>query len=130
MTRLLLTVACLCLAACAPAPDEAPAADRLAEGRWTGGLTPMNHPDMVTPIAYDVAYEGDRLALTLLGDGGTPMPAREVALHADTLRFVFDEPDAGRPLSCALARAPEGGFGGRCTDADGKWARFTMTPPG
>ena len=123
------------MAACAstpsgPSPPNAALdADRLPEGTWTGGLTPMNHPDMVTPITYDVAYDGDRLRLVLLGPGGAPMPARDAALRGDTLHLVFDEPDAGVPLECALARRPAGGFAGRCTDAEGKWARFTMAPP-
>ncbi|MFW5973452.1 MAG: hypothetical protein ACOCTG_05610 [Bacteroidota bacterium] len=89
----------------------------------------MNHPDTVTPLTYDVSYEGNRLSIVLSGPGGAAMPARDAALNGDTLYFVFDEPDAGIPLNCALDRQPAGGFGGRCTGTDGKWARFTMTPP-
>lgn len=129
----LVLTAALTLAACAPADDAAPAAEapvRLAEGTWTGGLTPMNHPEMITPLTYDVAYEDGALSLVLGGPGGAPMPARDAELREDTLYFMFDEPDAGVPLTCALGREDAGSFVGRCTDADGKWARFTMVPPG
>lgn len=114
----------------APPSDASPAgAAPLPPGTWIGGLTPMNHPDMVTPITYDVAYDADALVLTLGGPGAAVMPAHDVALDGDTLRFAFDEPADGVRLTCALGRQPEGSFEGRCADADGKWARFTMTPP-
>lgn len=125
--KLLLYCATLCLlTACGTSSQSS----RLQEGQWTGGLTPMNHPDMSMPLAYDVGYEGDALTLALSGPGGMEMPARDVALQGDTLHFVFDEPEEGVPLQCALGRqAAAGSLEGRCTDAEGKWARFTMTPP-
>ena len=103
--------------------------DRLAEGRWSGTLTPMNHPEMENPIAYDVGYEGDDLRIDLVGPDGAALPTRDVRLTADTLFFVFDEPEENVPLRCALARDETDHLAGRCTDASGKWARFTMQPP-
>lgn len=139
MLRLSLLAVTLCLvSACssdddpATAPDPtASATNRLAEGTWTGGFTPMNHPEMVIPITYAVAYPSDTLALTLGGPGDLEMPARQASVDGDTLRFVFDEPDAGLPLTCALGpdSTATGSFAGRCTDPEGKWAHFTMTPP-
>lgn len=102
---------------------------QLEEGRWTGALTPMNHPDMANPVVYDVRYEGRALHIELIGPGGAAVPTREVRLEADTLRFTFDEPEEGVPLRCALGREGAGGFEGRCADAAGKWAEFTMRPP-
>lgn len=122
-------LACLLLAACTSPRPEATQPARLQAGLWTGGLTPMNHPDMVTPLTYEVAYPDDGLAIVLNGPGGTAMVAREAALQDDTLRFVFEEPEEGVTLRCALGAEPTGSFAGRCTDPGGQWARFTMVPP-
>jgi hypothetical protein len=117
----LLLVGLVWTAGCTPTPDLTP-------GRWTGTLTPMNHPDMRTPVAYDVRHADGALALDVVVSADTHLPARELRLSADSLFFVFDEPDAGVPLACAWGR-DGAGFAGRCTDASGKWARFTMQPP-
>ena len=117
----LLCLALLCLAACG-------SSSLLEEGRWTGALTPMNHPDMANPVAYDVSYDGDALAIDLIGPGGAAVPTRDVRLANGTLYFTFDEPEEGVALDCALGSI-DGGFSGRCTAPDGKWARFTMRPP-
>lgn len=115
--------ATICLVAACGASAE------LEEGRWTGDLTPMNHPDIANPVVYDVRYEGSALHIDLIGPGGAVVPTREVSLETDTLRFNFNEPEEGVPLRCALRRDGSGGFAGRCADVDGKWARFTMRPP-
>lgn len=120
--RKVFIVAFFFFAACATSP-------RLQEGRWTGSLTPMNHPDMANPVAYDVDYEGDVLQIALVGPSGAAVPTRDIHLSADTLRFTFDEPEENVPLQCALASDGAGGFAGRCADESGKWARFTMRPP-
>lgn len=109
------------LAACQSAPI-------LDAGRWTGTLTPMNHPDMATPVAYDVQYEGTRLVIDLIGPNGTTTPTRRPRLDGDTLFFSFEEPEEQVRLDCALGRADTEAFAGRCADAAGKWARFTMIP--
>lgn len=121
MTRALYAALTL-LAACGTS-------SQLQEGRWTGALTPMIHPDMANPVAYDVRYEAGALHIDLVGPGGAAVPTRDVRLAADTLRFTFDEPEERVPLRCALGRDGAGGFAGRCADPTGKWARFTMRPP-
>jgi erythromycin esterase len=103
---------------------------RLEEGRWTGALTPMNHPEIANPVAYEVRYEGDILAIELIGPGGELVQMRETRLDGDTLFFAFDEPEEQVPLECSLARDAAGAFAGRWMDVSGKWARFTMVPPG
>lgn len=129
----LFLAACVALAACAPTSDSpavsSDASASLPAGTWTGGLTPMNHPDLVTPVTFDVSYDGDVPAIALVGPDGSTIPTRSVALTGDSLHFVFDEPEAGVPLQCAFAADGQSGYEGQCTDADGKWAAMTMVPP-
>lgn len=115
----------LALAACTSTTD----APSLQEGTWTGGLVPMNHPDMQTPIRYDVRRDGGALAIDITGPDGQAVAARDIRVEADTLHFVFNEPERNVPLTCALARQDDARYEGRCTDAGGKWARFIMIPP-
>jgi hypothetical protein len=82
------------MAACS-APDSAPA---LPEGTWTGTLTPMNHPEMNNPVAYDVRYVEDTLAIDLIGPNDSRIATRAVHLTADSLHYRFDEPEEGVTL--------------------------------
>ena len=100
----------------------------LQEGTWTGGLTPMNHPDMVLPLTYEVSRVDGQWSI-VLKNGEAQTPTRTLKLEGDTLSFVFNEPEENVELTCALARRPDAGYAGRCTDAEGKWAHFTMIPP-
>lgn len=102
---------------------------RIQAGEWAGGLTPMNHPEMETPLRYGVSYEDDSLRIVLYGPDITAMPAQDAALTGDTLRFSFEEPEENVRLDCALGRRSDNRFEGRCSDDGGKWARFTMIPP-
>lgn len=121
MNRSLLALVCL-LAGCGTSPD-------IEEGRWSGVLTPMNHPDMANPVAYDVRHEGGLLAIDLIGPGGEAVATHNPRLEGDTLFFAFHEPEEQVRLECALGRDSTRGFAGRCVDASGQWARFTMVPP-
>lgn len=119
-------LACLLvLAACASDPPEAPA---LAEGRWVGTLTPMNHSDRPMPVAFDIGTASGAPSVTLIGPGGATIDGRETSWDGTTLRFVFDEPEAGIPLTCEWPRQADGSLAGRCTDPEGKWARFEVSP--
>lgn len=122
MKIFLLFVTCCLLVACQSAPC-------LEEGQWTGSLTPMNHPDMSNPIAYQVAHADGQLRINIIGPDGSPVPARDIRLEKDTLFFTFNEPEEQVPLDCALGENESGSYSGRCTDASGKWAAFSMTPP-
>lgn len=116
-----LLILAFLLTACAPSPA-------LEEGRWEGTLTPMNHPEMANPIAYEVRQLDGGLSIDLIGPSGQRMPTRRPHLEGDSLFFSFEEPEEQVQLHCALGRV-EAGFAGRCADDDGKWARFTMEPP-
>ena len=113
------------LAACSASRSQ-PA---LQEGTWSGGLTPMNHPDMVIPLTYEVSQVDGHLSVVLINEE-TRTPTRDVVLDGDTLSFSFNEPEENVKLTCALAHQADDGYAGRCTDAEGKWGRFTMIPPG
>ena len=103
----------------------------LAEGRWTGYLTPMNHPEMQNPVGYEVTYESKDLNIELVGPGAQPVPTKNPHVHGDTLYFSFSEPEEGVMLECRLASVSEGeaAYKGRCIDPSGKWAVFAMIPP-
>ena len=125
--RFLPALILLTLAAC-----DSP--DRLAEGRWSGTLTPMNHPEMETPVGYEVRHADEGLSIVVIGPGGERVPARRPRLEGDTLTFSFVEPADQVLLTCTLARtrppdSPTAGFAGRCVDPTGKWAQFTMRRP-
>ena len=124
LSHLALCAALGGFAACSSTPESP-----LPEGTWTGALTPMNHPEMANPVTYAVRYDDGALAIDLIGPNGSATTTRDVQLEADTLRFAFDEPEEGITLRCALGGTAEHGFAGRCADASGKWARFTMAPP-
>lgn len=59
----------------------------LKEGRWTGNLTPMNHPDMNQPIGYDLSYQNNELKINLIGPDGTPVALQNPRVQNDTLYF-------------------------------------------
>ena len=101
----------------------------LQEGTWTGGLTPMNHPDMVLPLTYEVRRIHGKLSITLIAEE-TRTPTRALKIEDDTLSFIFNEPEENVELTCAFTRQADAGYAGRCTDAEGKWGHFIMTPPG
>lgn len=113
------------LAACTTPAAQPP----LPEGTWTGTLAPMNHPEMKNAVTYEVGSPDGALAISLVGPGNTSIPTRDITLDTDTLRFTFDEPEEHVPLHCALGAQADDSYAGRCTDASGKWARFTMVPP-
>lgn len=111
----------LLLFSCQPTPE-------LEEGRWTGALTPMNHPEMKNPVAYEISYQSDTLEIELIGPNGSVIQTQQPKVEADTLFFTFKEPEEQIVLDCALAKNNTG-FAGRCSDPSGKWAHFTMVAP-
>lgn len=87
----------------------------------------MNHADMPSPVAFDIQMASGAPSVTLIGPGGARIAGRESSWDGTTLRFVFDEPEAGVPLTCEWARQADGSLAGRCTDPEGKWARFRVS---
>lgn len=61
--------------ACQSSPQQ------IAEGYWTGTLTPMNHPDMSNPMGYEVSYSEGALSIDVIGPDSTVIPASSVLLE-------------------------------------------------
>ncbi|HEX9658974.1 MAG TPA: hypothetical protein VGA18_01700 [Rhodothermales bacterium] len=101
----------------------------LTEGKWTGAVVPLNHPDLRSEVYYRVSYEGQDLTILIGMMGMESRAAREVVVTTDSLKFVFDEPEGDVPLDCALGLHPTGNYEGLCADSAGKSAYFTMRPP-
>ena len=132
MNRYAVIFSLVCLTiftACAPPSKNKSLLD---EGRWSGYLTPMNHPEMQNPVSYEVSYENSDLDIQLIGPGAEPVQTMNPHVEGDTLYFSFNEPEEGVTLECRLASLSEGeaAFKGRCSDPSGKWALFAMIPPG
>jgi len=78
--------------------------DQLLTGRWSGHLTPMNHPKMQSPVAYQVNYKGDTLQIDIIGQDSSVIPAKDILFTEDTLFFIFNEPEEKVVLDRALAK--------------------------
>lgn len=102
---------------------------KLEEGNWSGTLVPMNHPDLKTDLVYTVRYPDDKLEISIVGPDGSVLPTKNPRIADEVLLFSFIEPEQQAELHCELSRQWEGGFSGRCTDSEGKFALFTMIPP-
>jgi len=102
---------------------------KLSVGRWSGYLTPMNHPEMQAPISYLVDYINNELQISIIGPGNSIIPANNTFLTTDTLYFSFYEPEEQLRLQCALGRSEEISYSGKCIDDSGIRAIFTMNEP-
>ena len=80
-------------------------------------------------MTYEVAECAEGVTITLASTDGQRTVTRDVNANAEQIRFTFNEPEEGVRLACNLLRGNDGAFAGRCTDAAGKYATFTMQPP-
>ncbi len=100
--------------------------NKLSTGQWSGSLTPGNHPEMVTPINYEVTYIKNELVLWIISPDGSRLETRSPKFENGTLTFQFNEPEEGILLDCKLEGGNQNGFMGECKDDSGKSARFDM----
>ena len=102
------------------------AAPQLEAGRWTGVVTP---PDgNAVDVTYDVAYDADKLLITVNAGEHGSFKAIEPKFEAGKITFGLQ---VGSDLHCVL-NAKEEGFGGLCTEAGGDISSagtMTMLPP-
>ena len=101
----------------------------LQEGRWSGSLSPGNHPEMSTPLEYDVENEGDRIVINIIGPDKSILETRDVTFTDNVLSFKFTEPEESVELTCNLTEDKDATYQGKCKDQEGKWALFKMVPP-
>ncbi len=102
-------------------------AQMLPTGTWTGTLDVPRGASM--PVAADVERCAEGLTVALTLGTSAPVEAQEVRLDGDRLAFRFADPTTRRPLSCSLARRPDGHLAGTCA-ADRRTRRtLTLRPP-
>ena len=104
--------------------------NHLSTGVWQGTMTPMNHPDMITNLQFDISQESEGTRIEIWGPGGMIIPTQDVSVNRGHLSFTFLEPEQNVQLTCNFTGDNQSGFEGRCEDAEGKWAQFSLTPPG
>ncbi|MDH3734062.1 MAG: hypothetical protein OEU54_11030 [Gemmatimonadota bacterium] len=118
-----LAVAALVLAT--PLSSAPLAAQELAEGTWTGSITT---PDAAFDIQFEVAGEGEELAVTMIIlEAGQEMPFETVELVDDMLTLGFVLPNV--TVTCELAGNEDGSYAGECVGSDGEGGHMTMVPP-
>ncbi len=101
----------------------------LEVGKWTGVIIPSANPDERTEIYYRVSYVAEDLQILIGSSETEARPVRDIHLTVDSLRFIFNEPEADVEVSCTFGLQSNGVFEGPCGDSDGKSAYFTMRPP-
>ena len=122
--RILMTAAFgfLALPVAASAQSAAPA--KLAVGTWTGTIiTPGNQE--ADNITYEVEYQADTLAITLVAGDHGKFALNEIKLADSKLSFSFVP---GPKVVCAL-NWKDTAYIGECKDDDGAIVPLTMTPP-
>jgi hypothetical protein len=99
------------------------ASPKLEIGKWSGKVTP---PDGITVnVAYDVAYAGDTLQITIHAEQHGTFPTTEAKLDGSKLSFKFRP---GPEIVCVLEKK-EMDYIGACTDEGGGVAQIEMSPP-
>lgn len=111
-------------AACDPPPPPT-----LPEGKWSGVMIPADNPSDRSAVYYRLQYAEGGLAILVGMSGMDSQPAESVLLSADSLKFVFEHPEAGHPMRCALGSRDNGSYEGPCVTPDGSSTYFTMVPP-
>jgi len=99
---------------------------QLPSGQWSGHFSSMNKPDNPINLKYKVGLQQDTISLEIYGPQGMYIQTDGLAMTKDTLFFSYEKLDQTGTLSCALKKVNRHYYYGRCTDAEGKWAVFTM----
>jgi len=89
----------------------------------------MHHPDVRTPLRFEVSDSAGSPSIEIHGPEGLILPTHEIAVSEAGVAFSFFEPEADVLLRCDLRFDDEGVLNGRCSDPYGKWAILRMRPP-
>ena len=92
-------------------------------------MTPMNHPEQVMDLVFQIEKTNEAYTLEILGPEGVIIPTNDFSVNRDNISFTFSEPEEGVLLDCVFYGTNQQGYKGRCTDSNGKWAQFSMAPP-
>lgn len=99
---------------------------KLPSGPWSGYFSSMDKPDNRINLKFEVNHQQENVSLQIFGPRGMDIQTNGVAMTKDTLYFSFNKMDQTGLLSCALKKVNKNYYYGRCTDAEGRWAVFTM----
>jgi len=99
---------------------------KLPSGLWSGYFSSMDKPDTQTSLSYEVDHRQENVSLQIFGPRGMNIQTKGIEMTKDTLFFSFSKMDQTGSLSCALKKVNKNYYYGRCTDAEGRWAIFTM----
>lgn len=86
----------------------------------------MDKPANRIDLTYEVDNQQKDVSLEIFGPRGMNIQTNGLEMSKDTLFFSFDKMDQTGKLSCALKKVNKKYYYGRCTDAEGRWAVFTM----
>jgi len=101
-------------------------AKKLPSGQWSGYFSPMDQADKRTMLKYEVGHQQENVSLQIFGPQGMNIQTNGLEISKDTLFFSFNKMNQSGLLSCALKKVNKNYYYGRCTDAEGRWAVFTM----
>ncbi len=117
----LSTVAC-----CALFASPLWAQEKLAEGTWTGVVTPPGGAGL--DVTYEVSYVDSELEIAIVPPasvGVGPFQMEDAVFDGETLTFEWGEP-AG--VTCTLTSGEDGTLSGECTDGSSP-GQIEMVPP-
>jgi len=99
---------------------------KLPSGQWSGYFSSMDQPDNRTTLRYEVDHRQENINLQIFGPRGMNIQTNGIEMTKDSLFFSFDKQNLTGTLSCALKKVNKNYYYGRCADAEGRWAVFTM----
>jgi hypothetical protein len=118
----LVALAVLAMSGAAPA-----GAQELAQGTWTGTMTPPG--GAAIPVTYEVGESGGTLSVVMRSvEVEGEMAFNDVQIVGSELTFWWEP---GVRVDCTLLRTEAGSFEGSCSDGSGSSGegRLTMLPP-
>lgn len=123
--RRIITAALFALLMLPLAASAQSAAPKLTAGTWTGAiLTPGN--DVPTDLTYEVEYNADALAITMVINDEIHFALNEIDVTDEKLSFTFTAEE--RKALCVLS-LKKNGYEGVCNVEDGSVVPLTMSPP-
>ena len=96
-------------------------------GDWTGSIEWRNAPPVALSGQLEECLEGYKL--TLDSEDGFYRTDQVVDIEGDAVRFDMTNSRRNYTLVCTVEPQDDGTYAGRCSTADGVWARVSLEPP-